>query len=614
MKRYLTLIVFFFLLVITSSAFLKQNPIDQVRGYVLRDMESLKHEIAMLKEQASLFKEGKSGVAALQQQLDKTRSAFKKTEYFLEYFFASYVKEHINGAPLPHLDPDEKLPHPIDPRGLQVLDELIYSAEAKTSGTAIFSLAEELDTRFAYLYIRSQKLPIEQYQLIEAVRLELIRLFTLGVTGFDTPGSANALTETQVVVKTLEEAIQPILSQVDNAFATTSEINYNKGVSLLQATSFEEFDRLAFLQQYVNPQYALYLQVHQRLQLETAEETYGTIRPWNFYSNNLFAADFLDPYYYTNLLKSQDTPELRALGRQLFYDQRLSNDGRLSCASCHKSELGFTDGVAKSSTNDGLHTVQRNAPTLLNAVYADRFFYDLRTFDLEQQAEHVILSKEEFNTSYAALLEKLKTLPEYRASFAKAFKEGNPVNRYNFSMALSAYVGSLRAHNSAFDRYVRGERTALSPKAKKGFNLFMGKAACGTCHFAPTFSGLVPPLYTENESEVLGVLVDPKAETPVIDPDLGRTANRMLGEQAYFYDYSFKTTTVRNVDLTAPYFHNGAYETLEEVVEFYNKGGGQGYGLVLPHQTLPGEALELTKKEQEAIIAFMQSLTDKGAY
>jgi cytochrome c peroxidase len=156
---------------------------------------------------------------------------------------------------------------------------------------------------------------------------------------------------------------------------------------------------------------------------------------------------------------------------------------------------------------------------------------------------------------------------------------------------------------------MRGEKEAIDPAVIRGYNLFSGKAACATCHFAPTFAGLVPPAYIESESEVLGV---PKAfeEPYVLDPDQGRFMNKLLKEQAPFYEFSFKTPTLRNVELTGPYMHNGAFATLEDVMEFYNEGGGLGLGLDIPHQTLPGDALDLTDQEIDDIISFMKSLTD----
>jgi cytochrome c peroxidase len=138
----------------------------------------------------------------------------------------------------------------------------------------------------------------------------------------------------------------------------------------------------------------------------------------------------------------------------------------------------------------------------------------------------------------------------------------------------------------------------------------MGKAACATCHFPPTYAGLVPPSFAENESEVIGVPADPKADPLQIDPDPGRYANGRPRDRAPHLQFGFKTTTVRNVALTAPYMHNGVYTNLEEVVDFYNRGGGAGMGLDIPHQTLPFDNLNLSPLEQRSLVKFMEALTD----
>lgn len=153
---------------------------------------------------------------------------------------------------------------------------------------------------------------------------------------------------------------------------------------------------------------------------------------------------------------------------------------------------------------------------------------------------------------------------------------------------------------------MRGDRTALGAKEKKGFNLFAGKAGCATCHFLPLFNGLVPPRFNETESEVLGV--PESTQKPArIDPDEGK----FLFTRAPLHRYAFKTPTLRNIARTAPYMHNGVFATLEEVIDFYDRGGGAGLQLAIPHQTLPPDKLGLSRKEKEALLAFLHALTDR---
>jgi cytochrome c peroxidase len=337
--------------------------------------------------------------------------------------------------------------------------------------------------------------------------------------------------------------------------------------------------------------------------------------PTNYTATRLFDINLLNRDFFIKYPDSEITEAERELGRVLFYDPALSFNNSMACVSCHHPDKAFTDGVPKSISNDQSTEVERNAPTLVNALFAGAYFHDLRAGKLTMQTEHVMANPKEFNVRPLELTEKLNKSAAYKALFKSAYpglKE--PIQPRTIQSALASYVASLVSWNSPFDRYARGEADTIDPEVVKGYNLFMGKAACGTCHFAPNFSGLVPPFYDDTESEVLGVPFSNDTIHPVLDHDLGRIKNGKRSEEAEHFRHSFKTPTVRNIALTAPYFHNGAYPTLEEVMWFYNKGGGQGLGIDIPNQTLPPDALGLTKGEISAIIAFMNSLTDIDAF
>ena len=160
--------------------------------------------------------------------------------------------------------------------------------------------------------------------------------------------------------------------------------------------------------------------------------------------------------------------------------------------------------------------------------------------------------------------------------------------------------------NSPFDRYIAGDHQALTSAQKNGFNLFMGKAQCGTCHFAPVFNGSTPPFFNHTEYEVLGVPGLGSSAKNIADKDLGRYEQFPI----YLYKGAFKTPTVRNSAMTGPYMHNGRFNTLLQVLDFYNRGGGAGIGLSSPEQTLSSKPLRLSKEEINDIIAFLHALTD----
>jgi len=193
---------------------------------------------------------------------------------------------------------------------------------------------------------------------------------------------------------------------------------------------------------------------------------------------------------------------------------------------------------------------------------------------------------------------------QYDSLFTQAFPDSKVIRKKSVVRALSAYVSTLNAFNSRFDRNMRGELDDFTDQEILGMNLYMGKALCATCHFLPLTNGTVPPNFRETEKEVIGT--PETAENKEVDDDEGFYWVYKEG----IHKYMFKTPTVRNIQFTAPYMHNGVYETLEQVMDFYNKGGGGGMGFDLPHQTLPFDSLSLSNAEQQAIIAFMKTLSD----
>ena len=230
---------------------------------------------------------------------------------------------------------------------------------------------------------------------------------------------------------------------------------------------------------------------------------------------------------------------------------------------------------------DGHQRLDRNAPTLLYSAYQFDQFWDGRARSLEQQIRTV--------------------LRDVREMHADTVKETDV-------MAIAAYVRSLHPFNSPFDLYIRQESDRLSTAAKKGANLFMGKAQCATCHFIPLFNGLIPPDYALSEFEVLGTTATDSfvGKGKRLSSDVGRY-------KLYPFDFfkgAFKTPTVRNAAVTYPYMHNGVFRTLETLMEFYNKGGGAGLGLSVPDQTLSSSPLRLSVEEEKDIILFIHALTD----
>ncbi|MFC7345269.1 cytochrome-c peroxidase [Chryseobacterium zhengzhouense] len=573
-------------------------------NFVRNGLTDFKFKLENLKADVELFKENKISIEELQKSLSNTRNSYKEIEFYIAYHYPEFSKTHLNAAPLFRIEAAGTTAYTLPPEGLQVLDELIFSEEATEQKDKISDITGYLYNNYNNFYLSTIKNGTSQGKnKTLPLRIELIRIYTLGLTGFDTPGSLNISEEASFAFQGMKKYIQN-----DSYFKNYNTGNVNKMfteaiIYLSKNKDFESFDRIEFYKKYLQP-------IYEELgKWDGNEDDLKEFSGWNASNKNFFSSDFLNPYFFTLLKGSEDNDDLKSLGEKIFYDETLSDNSKMSCATCHLPENAFTDLKTKSPSNIEGKTVLRNSPSLYNAVFAKRFFYDMRAYYLEQQAEHVIYNADEFNTSYESIIKKLKSNPEYKQAFKKAYKNGN-IDKQTFSKALSSYVASLYSFNSDFDRFMRNEKE-ISDDAKKGFNLFMGKANCATCHFAPLFSGLVPPFFNENESEVLGVTKKPVQNLPLeIDSDRGRIKSNVKKEDSWIYENSFKTTTVRNIALTKPYFHNGAFNTLEEVLEFYNQGGAEGLGLEIKNQTLPADKLDLSPTEIKQIIAFLNSLTD----
>jgi cytochrome c peroxidase len=580
----------------------KQNK-DIVKERLLGNIKQIRIGLKNLEKSVN-----SKNIVNIKSNFKELRNSYKKSEYLLEYIDNETIKRYINGAPLPWTDYKDATPKVYEPQGFQIIEELIY--EDSINFEEVKQLFIIFNSQFnQYLdYVSSVKL--QDRFIFEAARFEYIRIFTQSLTGFDTPASGNSIEESKNALNTLKED----LALYSNGKSVSKELNslLIKSVEYLEKNNdFDNLDRLTFVRDFIEPLFSLTIQLQEEIQIESYSDVNKFPKAFNYKSRSIFSDELLNPFYYTNSLSKADST-LMQLGAKLFFDNTLSKEYKQSCASCHVPNMAYTDGLKTNKSNTG-KDLERNTPTLLNSIYADRYFYDLRASSPEMQMEHVFLNENEFNTNIFDLVARLKADNSYNELFNKAFakyNEGNDkVNITNIKRAITAFITGLRSFNSRVDKYIKKESNDLTEAEKRGFNLFMGKAVCGTCHFPPTFSGLVPPFYEENESEVIGVPSKADTINATLDNDYGRYSG-ILRDNIPIYKYSFKTTTIRNIEHTAPYMHNGVYKTLEEVVDFYNRGGGKSIGISLAHQTLPFDNLNLTKQEQKDLVAFMKALSD----
>jgi cytochrome c peroxidase len=276
------------------------------------------------------------------------------------------------------------------------------------------------------------------------------------------------------------------------------------------------------------------------------------------------------------------TPEKIELGKRLFFDPRLSGKNTISCASCHMPERAFADGTTWNKGEAGI-ALARNTPTILNTGFYESYFWDGRANSLEEQALGPIRSEVEMNQDLDELEGELEAVPSYVDRFQAAF--GSTPNRRDVARALAAFQRSLVTGPSPYDRYLAGDQTALSEQAKRGLELFQGRARCIECHNGPTLS--------DGKYYRLGISED----------DVGRAQVTGKKEDRY----RFRTPSLRNVELTGPYMHDGSLKTLDDVLSFYYRGS--------PYTSIEGltpespDLLGLRFSDLLDLEAFLKSLT-----
>ncbi len=544
-----------------------------------------------------------ASVAKARAALISCRNQYKRIEYFMEYYFG-YPVNLYNRAPV--YEVEEPYMEYQAPIGLQVVEDLLLDDEVYANQKELVDQCEVISTTANDIPATLYDFKTTDAQLLEAVRLEIIRVMTLGITGYDAPQLKTGIVESAIAFRTLQNNLQPLLEAYPGATADSVRYYIRQSIALLEAhPEFNGFDRLQFFTHATLPLQHYFGQFVKEQKLEL--QTHFAL---NYDAPHLFATNALDVTAFAAGKDSGDRVLLAALGKELFFENRLSGNGRRSCATCHQPGKFFTDGLAKSKTIDEAGEVSRNAPTLLYAAYQRMQFHDGRAGSLEEQIGAVLQNPKEMNADLKQVVALLNADAHYHDAFDKAFASNGTdsvVTMYKLATALAAYEQTLAPFSSPFDAYLAGDKTAMNSAQIEGFNLFMGKAQCGTCHFAPVFNGLLPPYYERTELEVLGVPQNGNLKRPTMDTDSGRYNFFAIS----FNNGAFKTSTVRNAAVTAPYMHNGAFKTLKQVVDFYNKGGGAGLKMKVENQTLSDKPLGLTTKEVNHLVAFLEALTDK---
>ncbi|MEJ7558093.1 MAG: cytochrome c peroxidase [Pedobacter sp.] len=524
-----------------------------------------------------------------------TRQKYKEVEFYVEYFFPT-TAVLLNGAPIDEIELGENLIE--NPTGFQVMEELIFNGPVAKNKEELLNEIKKMKLNLARISRFNEQYQITDAQILDALRLEIFRITSLGITGFDAPLALNSLPESA-------SALRGVHAVLDCYGDQTTNVLVNQAINFVQsAESYDNFDRLQFTTEFLQPINEGIASLRNKRQILTAASGSALRED----ATSMFGKNAFDVNRFVSNSASFISKEKSTLGEALFSDVILSNNGGRSCQSCHHQALAFTDGLPKPAGISKLKMLDRNTPTLMYAGLQRGFFYDLKAGSLEDQALDVVHHKEEMGGSLEQATIRINKTKKYSKLFKDAFPDSTgTANPWKIQHALASYIRSLSPFTSKLDRYMGGDKSQLTSVEKSGYNLFMGKAKCGSCHFAPIFNGTQAPLFLKSEAEVLGVPSAPDTIAAVIDSDPGRFGLYQYPQ----YRYAFKTPTVRNISRTAPYMHNGVYRTLEQVLDFYNRGGGAGIGIHLDNQTLSGDPLKLSRNEIKSVIAFLNALEDK---
>lgn len=568
-----------------SKATIKQD--------LLVDLTKLNNEIVQFQK---LVNQNSSQKDILE-QFKKSRLVYKKVEWAIEYFIPETAR-FMNGPALDEMELEEN--RSFEPHGFQVMEEMIYPEyNAKESKEDLTRELNIFQSNIKQLKSTFEVIAISDDYVLDAIQQNVFRVIALGITGFDSPILQSSILEAGQSLIVIPESLDKINAN-NKSLAELKNLTLKAQKYCEENNNFNAFNRVVFISEYLNP-------ISKKLKAFQIEENIKNVKkssPLKPTIETLFDKDAFDVNAFVLSDEYNFSKDKAALGEKLFYDKSLSKNNDRSCASCHHPEKAFTDGLKTNVSLTGSN-LARNTPTLTYASLQNAQFWDMRQLDLEKQSVDVIQNKDEMHGSMENIHAKILVDNDYIKLFKKAYPKTSKAEAWQIQNAIASYVRSLNSFDSRFDEYMRGSKNILNNQEIEGMNLFMGKAKCATCHFTPLFNGTVPPSYSKTEHEVIGT--PSEASGKALSPDKGRYLYNKMPQLVG----AFKTPTVRNAAVTAPYMHNGVFKTLEEVVSFYNKGGGQGLGYEVENQTLPFDKLNLTVKEEQALVAFMKTLTDK---
>lgn len=599
------------LIVLLSSSFTSNS--KSYNRFYQSNIQSFNDELAGLTRlihQANLDdKKQRDNIAIA---INSTRIKMKACDFWLRYLEPVAYKK-ING-PLPvewETEVFEKHEAPYKREGGGLTLAWQYLEDGNTSKDSLQNLINTSTASLQTFLADSITSQLNSYHhFFLCNRLFLLDLATIYTSGFDCPDKKMIIPELLAMM----EQTSLIYNTYNQEFHTHSLgdnylAQYNRAIGFVkdQSKEYDKFDHYTFIREFVNPLFRMNQQYIAQYKVQSSSYMDYSLNDdvLSIFDKNLYRAQNTKGIY-SRITDEKTLTEIDSIGKLLFYDPILSGDNKRSCASCHKLDNYLTDNSRATELQfNSNKPLGRNQPSLVNSVYNHLLNLDGKFLTLQDQAKGVITNPEEMGSKEEEVVTRVLSTPVYKACltrFATLSNDKKAVSIKHITSALTYFYGKFSNYYSPFDEAMN-EKKELDKEAIAGFNIFMGKGQCGTCHFAPQFNGIKPP-YINNEFEVIGV---PAA---VAAKQLSNDDGRFKVHAAAETKNAFRTPTIRNTAFTKPYMHNGIYNTLEEVIDFYDAGGGAGKGIAVNNQTLASDSLKLTATEKKQLIAFIHSLSE----
>lgn len=612
-QKIITIVLFLFIICVTFSFKKTVTNNDYSNDYqtklsIFKSRQSFLLECIEKSDLSSV-----KDIEKIKLQVSNTRLALKSMDLWLRYLEPISYKK-ING-PLPvewETEVFEKFEKPYKREGAGLTLAALYLEEKNIEKNVLLELIRSSINATQVFNADSITDQLkEHHHFFLCNRLFLLNLAAIYTTGFECPEHEQVIPELCAMLDAVNKTYVSFNSSFEGTVLPTNYIGlYNATIEFVkkQPSDPGQFDHFTFIKDYINPLFTINQQLIKEYNVSTKSNVDYSLNKnsASIFSKNLYNGQNSKGIF----LRVQDKKvlaEIEKIGKLLFYDPILSGNNLRSCASCHKPAQHFTDTLTNTSLQfDGKTFLPRNSPSLINAPYNHLILLDGKHISLQHQTKDVITNPIELGSNEQEVLKKILSCNDYKTAF-KEFLKYTPAEKEitieHVSSAITLYYGKFSKYYSPFD-LAMNNNVALEEPVKKGFNVFMSKAQCATCHFAPQFNGVKPP-YVGSEFEVLGV---PKDTTyKELSLDKGRFGINPAAEMAN----AFRTGTIRNAAKTAPYMHNGVFNTLDQVIDFYDAGGGIGKGLHVPNQTLSSDSLHLSKEDKSNLLAFIRSLNEK---